>query len=578
MRWPAVVLALCACGDKSADDKKADDKKVDDKNAADRFEGRMPITFGDCAPATTRFVSGPRPLPFPPDLNKLETDDHFFGGLVGEPPAPPPRPIGSRPIGPTPGSARPSPHKGKIPSVSIGQPTVEGDLDKAIIRRYIKRNMQRLEYCYEKRLEVKPDLEGTVQTQFFIGPEGRVTTSTATGVDSEVANCVAGVIKDIEFPKPKGGGGVRVNYPLTFHRVESGMGRGTLSATPPSQPPPPPDTRPSSEKIDPSPLGRPMFRPASALPTGGLVYSPRATPLRSAPDPLEECLRRGPEHFGVIVVEKSHGKVVVHGIEDQSARSCVVAAIAAEKSLERYDDVRCPLVFGQVPVDRMPGFDVGSSVSFLGKQIITTSALAVDDSSKLIDTSLLEAVTRYRAAAVADTAPVVAIHGPLVIRADDAAPMGAVMRIANTALNADDDFVFAVKRGGAWQLLDEIDIPPVPLGTGGRWSRLKTRYRPPVRHDDERVTVSVVVGKDRVRVTLSRVGVMDEMSRDAVLAKLKEHKASSFFGPDRRDIEIAATNDARYGDFVAIVDAAVKAGFTDWQLTDEVGLAAPPWR
>ena len=37
-----------------------------------------------------------------------------------------------------------------------------------------------------------------------------------SGVDPEVANCVADVIKGIEFPKPKGGGGVQVNYPFTF--------------------------------------------------------------------------------------------------------------------------------------------------------------------------------------------------------------------------------------------------------------------------------------------------------------------------------------------------------------------------
>ena len=39
----------------------------------------------------------------------------------------------------------------------------------------------------------------------------------AHGFDNEVANCVAGVIGAIEFPAPKGGGGVQVNYPLTFH-------------------------------------------------------------------------------------------------------------------------------------------------------------------------------------------------------------------------------------------------------------------------------------------------------------------------------------------------------------------------
>jgi hypothetical protein len=43
-----------------------------------------------------------------------------------------------------------------------------------------------------------------------------VATSNASGVDPEVSSCVAGVIKSIEFPKPKGGGGVQVNYPFTF--------------------------------------------------------------------------------------------------------------------------------------------------------------------------------------------------------------------------------------------------------------------------------------------------------------------------------------------------------------------------
>ena len=31
-----------------------------------------------------------------------------------------------------------------------------------------------------------------------------------------MSSCVAGVIKGIEFPKPKGGGGVQVNYPFNF--------------------------------------------------------------------------------------------------------------------------------------------------------------------------------------------------------------------------------------------------------------------------------------------------------------------------------------------------------------------------
>ena len=67
-----------------------------------------------------------------------------------------------------------------------------------------------------------PDTNGTgelVQSQFFITPNGNVGASTGTGLDNEVANCVAEVIKNIEFPKPKGGGGVQVNYPFIFHQT-----------------------------------------------------------------------------------------------------------------------------------------------------------------------------------------------------------------------------------------------------------------------------------------------------------------------------------------------------------------------
>jgi len=104
----------------------------------------------------------------------------------------------------------------KGPSVSIGQPLSAGDLDKAIIRRYIKRNVPKLQYCYEKELLTNPKLQGTVTTKFFITPNGDVASVDATGVDPTVASCIAGVVKSIVFPKPKGGGGVQVSYPFTF--------------------------------------------------------------------------------------------------------------------------------------------------------------------------------------------------------------------------------------------------------------------------------------------------------------------------------------------------------------------------
>jgi len=102
-----------------------------------------------------------------------------------------------------------------FPTVSIGQPTVTGDLDKAIIRRYVKRNIQKLTYCYEKELLQKPGLSGTINVSFGITTDGKVTSTTGSGVNANVATCVGSVISSIEFPKPKSGS-VQVTYPLTF--------------------------------------------------------------------------------------------------------------------------------------------------------------------------------------------------------------------------------------------------------------------------------------------------------------------------------------------------------------------------
>jgi hypothetical protein len=107
--------------------------------------------------------------------------------------------------------------RASVPTLTIGQPTTSGgELDKAIIRRYIKRNTAKLSYCYEKQLLAKPKLAGTVTTKFVISGNGTVTSSTATGVDTDVSTCVADAVQGIEFPKPKDGKDVNVTYAFTF--------------------------------------------------------------------------------------------------------------------------------------------------------------------------------------------------------------------------------------------------------------------------------------------------------------------------------------------------------------------------
>jgi tetratricopeptide (TPR) repeat protein len=117
-----------------------------------------------------------------------------------------------------------------VPSVAIGQPSVQGELDRAIIRRYIKRNIQKIQYCYEKELLAKPALTGMLTTKFLIAEDGKVPSVEATGVDPTVASCVAAVIKSIEFPRPRTAQ-VQVIYPFAF-RPDGSASAASLPVSP----------------------------------------------------------------------------------------------------------------------------------------------------------------------------------------------------------------------------------------------------------------------------------------------------------------------------------------------------------
>lgn len=105
-------------------------------------------------------------------------------------------------------------HTPSVPKTIVGTPNGTPGLNKDIIRRYIRRNLSKISYCYEKELLANPGLAGDVQVSFFIQPDGTVTASTGKGVSPVVASCVADVVGAIEFPKAAGG--VQVNYPFTF--------------------------------------------------------------------------------------------------------------------------------------------------------------------------------------------------------------------------------------------------------------------------------------------------------------------------------------------------------------------------
>jgi hypothetical protein len=629
-----------------------------------RFDGPMPLRFGDCAEPTVAWVSGPRPQPFTPaeaegtwvaaaatapedggrgtrlaldELNRATGDDprndepedpqlarqqaieqarnagilgaadvdptgditdgfddaNIYGDLLGDEAG---APSGSDRSGFGPGGGRAGirDRTGTVPTVSIGLPSTQGDLEKVIIRRYIKRNLQKITHCYEKQLLAKPKLAGTIVTQFYIAPTGKVASAAATGVDPDVAACLAGVIKRIEFPKPKGDGGVQVSYPFFFRPA------GDADATP-SAPQAPLASGPDRHAAGPG--KRPVAAPATHTrqlfrsPAHSLVdasrYEPGANnPLRVEQAALTECLRQGRQHTGAAVLELRYdatGKVTevtVHGIDDDDVRSCM---IATARRIPRTDAgltaQRCSLAFGIVPPGAMPAIDITADVIKLDGKPLAHLPLTATAEPKL--PALIAAVEAGVQAATAAAGPVLVLHPPRIVRPLPAAPMNAVMQVLVSVLAVGDDLVLAAQRGADWRLLQPMQtfpLVPVPFGTGGVWNRVKIQRSSLASMfasvDDERVVLSLLVTKAQIRVGVSRVNEFQEIARgpaelDTLAEALRTLKASAFF-TDRADFEVAADDEVIYGDVVSVIDTASTVGFTAWQLTGPQDLAARP--
>ena len=124
--------------------------------------------------------------------------------------------------------------RASVSTIRTGSASVQGAMSKEIIRRYIRRHINRLRYCYERELARQPNLAGRVDVQFVIASTGMVSTSkvrSSTIGNTAVEQCVAHAVQQISFPASDGGGVVIVNYPFMF---QSDFGSGGSST--PSRP------------------------------------------------------------------------------------------------------------------------------------------------------------------------------------------------------------------------------------------------------------------------------------------------------------------------------------------------------
>lgn len=98
-------------------------------------------------------------------------------------------------------------------------PVLVGALDKSLVDTVIKRNLNQIRHCYQRELNRQPQLEGQVVVKFVIAGDGTVSsayTKHSTLGDATVETCINNRFMRMQFPEPKGGGIVIVNYPFVF--------------------------------------------------------------------------------------------------------------------------------------------------------------------------------------------------------------------------------------------------------------------------------------------------------------------------------------------------------------------------
>ena len=108
--------------------------------------------------------------------------------------------------------------KGAIGKIG-GAPIVLGALDKSLIEKVIKKNINQIRYCYSRELNKNPNLAGKISIKFVISKDGTVAKASvkkSSMGNKKVEGCIAGRFKRFKFPKPKGNGIVLVTYPFVF--------------------------------------------------------------------------------------------------------------------------------------------------------------------------------------------------------------------------------------------------------------------------------------------------------------------------------------------------------------------------
>lgn len=103
---------------------------------------------------------------------------------------------------------------------SAGAPGVSGGLSEGEVTQVLKAHENAIRHCYEQLLQRNPKANGHITAKFVIGAQGRVISvskSTDTVGSPTLVDCIFSKIRQMSFPKPRGGEKVQVSRPWKFH-------------------------------------------------------------------------------------------------------------------------------------------------------------------------------------------------------------------------------------------------------------------------------------------------------------------------------------------------------------------------
>ena len=95
-----------------------------------------------------------------------------------------------------------------------------GGLSAAEINKVIRANIGKFRSCYSDLIQVKPSMAGTCMVSFTIAGGGNVSKSSSNSCirDAKFKGCMIKRMRQLRFPKPRGGVNVSVNYPFSFQK------------------------------------------------------------------------------------------------------------------------------------------------------------------------------------------------------------------------------------------------------------------------------------------------------------------------------------------------------------------------